>query len=62
MGEWGRIEAKNYSWSKIADQVLDFYELCRKNKRKRKEKLISLNKILEKTYTKDFINWLKKLR
>lgn len=62
MGEWGRIEAKKYSWPKIADQVLNFYELCGKNKQKRKGKLISLNKILEKTYTKDFLNWLKKLR
>jgi len=67
MGEWGLKEAQNYSWSKIADQVLDFYELCRRNKQKRKKKLISLNEILkktytlEKTYTKDFFNWLKKL-
>jgi phosphatidylinositol alpha-mannosyltransferase len=32
MGEWGLSEAKKYSWPKIADQVLDFYDLCRKNK------------------------------
>jgi len=32
MGEWGRIEAQKYSWPKIADRVLNFYELCRKNK------------------------------
>ncbi len=66
MGEWGRIEAKKYSWPKIADQVLDFYELCRKKKQKDKGKGSTidktLNKILKKTYTKDFLNWLKKLR
>jgi len=66
MGEWGRIEAKKYSWPKITDQVLDFYELCRKKKQKDKGKGSTidktLNKILEKTYTKDFLNWLKKLR
>ncbi len=34
MGEWGIEEAKKYSWPKIADQVLDFYKLCRKQKKK----------------------------
>ncbi|MFH1462323.1 MAG: glycosyltransferase family 4 protein [bacterium] len=33
MGEWGIKEAKKYSWTKIADQVLAFYELCRKKKK-----------------------------
>ncbi len=32
MGEWGIKEAQKYSWPKIADQVLAFYELCRKKK------------------------------
>lgn len=32
MGEWGYETAKKYSWEKIADQVLEFYEQCRKNK------------------------------
>ncbi|MDD5144719.1 MAG: glycosyltransferase family 4 protein [Candidatus Pacebacteria bacterium] len=32
MGEWGRQEAEKYSWEKIADQVLEFYEICRKKK------------------------------
>ena len=32
MSEWGIQEAKKYSWPKIADQVLAFYELCRKKK------------------------------
>lgn len=31
-GEWGIKEAKKYSWFKIADQVLAFYELCERNK------------------------------
>jgi len=30
MGEWGFQEAKKYAWPEIADQVLDFYETCRK--------------------------------
>lgn len=29
MGDWGINEAKKYSWSKIANQVLDFYKKCR---------------------------------
>ena len=32
MGEWGRIEAQKYSWPKIADQVLAFYQFCQKKK------------------------------
>jgi len=61
MGEWGRIEAQNYSWSKIADQVLDFYELCRKKKGKRKgkQKILSIDKILKKMYNKNILNWFK---
>lgn len=35
MGEWGQKEAQKYSWSRIADQVLDFYHFCLKQKRKR---------------------------
>jgi len=34
MGQWGIEEAKKYSWQKIADQILAFYELCRKEKEK----------------------------
>ncbi|MDD4358196.1 MAG: glycosyltransferase family 4 protein [Candidatus Pacebacteria bacterium] len=30
MGEWGYETAKNYSWEKIADQVLEFYNICKK--------------------------------
>ena len=33
MGEWGIQTAAKYSWSKIADQILAFYEFCRKNKK-----------------------------
>lgn len=32
MGEWGRKEAENYSWNKIAKKILDFYQLCQKAK------------------------------
>jgi phosphatidylinositol alpha-mannosyltransferase len=33
LGEWGRKEAKNYSWEKIANRVLDFYLFCERNKK-----------------------------
>jgi len=33
MGSQGRKEVENYSWEKICEKVLDFYELCQKNKR-----------------------------
>ncbi|OGZ19066.1 MAG: hypothetical protein A2175_01955 [Candidatus Nealsonbacteria bacterium RBG_13_42_11] len=32
MGKWGTEEAKKYSWPRIADQVLAFYDLCKKRK------------------------------
>jgi len=32
MGDWGIKEAKKYSWTKIADQVLAFYKECGKRK------------------------------
>lgn len=32
MGEWGIKEAEKYSWPKVADQVLAFYDFCRKEK------------------------------
>jgi len=33
MGKWGIEESKKYSWPRIADQVLDFYDLCRLDKK-----------------------------
>jgi phosphatidylinositol alpha-mannosyltransferase len=37
MGEWGIKEAKKYAWPKIADQVLTFYELCKRNKKEKQK-------------------------
>jgi phosphatidylinositol alpha-mannosyltransferase len=34
MGEWGQKEAKKYSWEKIADKVLEFYQICQEKKKK----------------------------
>jgi len=36
-GKWGKEEAKKYDWSKITDQILDFYHFCQKEKKKKKE-------------------------
>jgi phosphatidyl-myo-inositol alpha-mannosyltransferase len=36
MGQWGLKEAQKYAWPKIADRVLNFYQLCRKEKEKTK--------------------------
>lgn len=38
MGKWGLKTAKEYSWEKIADQVLEFYENVRKEKFDKKGK------------------------
>lgn len=59
MGEWGAEEAKKYSWPKVASQVLDFYQFCRKNKQKKESKNLSFEKILSKIYKKNILSWLK---
>ena len=57
MGEWGIREAKKYSWPKIAARILDFYQLCKKQKEKRKEKSSSIYqqiiKKVDKVLSKD---------
>lgn len=35
MGEWGKKESEKYSWPKIVDQVLAFYDSCRKERSRR---------------------------
>ncbi|MDI6591806.1 MAG: glycosyltransferase family 4 protein [Patescibacteria group bacterium] len=59
MGEWGIKEAQNYSWPKIADQVLNFYKICQKEKRKKEEKILPFNEIFSKIFKKDLLSWLK---
>lgn len=61
-GEWGVKEAQNYSWPKIASQVLDFYQLCLKQKREKRKSItlpLSIDKIINKIYNNDILNWLK---
>jgi len=53
MGEWGREEAEKYSWPKIADQVLAFYEVCLRNKKRhKKQSLFDIDKIKKRVYNK----------
>jgi len=62
MGEWGIEEAQKYSWSKIANKVLNYYQFCQKEKQKKKKEFFSLEKILTKvdqTLNKDILEWLK---
>ncbi len=49
---WGIKEAKKYSWSKIADQVLEFYELSKKER-------IKQAKRKRFAYNQEFLDWLK---
>lgn len=63
MGNLGIKEAKKYSWSKIANRVLDFYQLCLGQKQKRqREKVPLMNKIFDKIYNEDILSWLKWLK
>ena len=48
MGEIAQKEAKRYSWKKIAQKVLDFYQICQKEKQKRERRDFSIEKILER--------------
>jgi len=64
MGEWGIKEAKNYSWSKIADKVLDFYQLCKKNKKEEipfdfEKILLDFEEKFKKIANKDILDWLR---
>jgi len=42
VSEQGIREAEEYSWEKIAQKVIDFYELCHKNKLKKKKIKLSI--------------------
>ncbi len=48
----GIEEAKEYSWTKITDQVLGFYQVCKKHKMKKKKNNLSFEKIVEKWLSK----------
>lgn len=41
LGKWGEERAKEYAWPKIATKILQFYELCKKEKQKRKNKFFT---------------------
>jgi phosphatidylinositol alpha-mannosyltransferase len=53
IGKWGIVEAKKYSWPKIASQVLDFYKFCQKNRKKRDS--FNFEKIIDETVNKEII-------
>jgi len=60
LGEWGIREAKNYSWDKVASQVLDFYALCEKREKGNGISLgKTIDKFINKLYSKDILSWLK---
>ncbi|MBZ1345465.1 MAG: glycosyltransferase family 4 protein [Candidatus Nealsonbacteria bacterium] len=55
MGQWGVEEAKKYSWQKVANQVLNFYQPSWQNKQKReKTKSFSLEKQIDKIFNEIF--------
>lgn len=59
IGKWGRKEAKKYSWSKVADQVLDFYQACQRQKEKRPKESFSIEEMFEEVANKDILDWLR---
>lgn len=65
MGKWGRKEAKKYSWDKVTNQILDFYQFCQKEKAKKEKESFSAEKLFEKIDKEnikdidDILKWLK---
>jgi len=65
MGEWGKKEAKNYSWDKVCNKVLNFYRFCQKEKDKKEKESFSAEKFFEKLDKEnikdleDILKWLK---
>ena len=61
IGEWGIKEAQNYSWQKIAGEVLEFYQSCSKTKQRKlsKKEHFLFDKFIDKAYNKEILSWLK---
>jgi len=65
MGRWGESEAKKYSWEKICDKILNFYQFCQKEKFKKEKKSFSPEKLFEKLDKEnikdldDILKWLR---
>jgi len=65
MGKWGESEAKKYSWDKICDKILNFYQLCQKEKTKKEKESFSPEKLFEKLDKEnikdldDIFKWLR---
>lgn len=61
IGKTASKEAKEYSWRKIADRVLNFYAFCRKKKAKEKKEDLYFDKFINKLdgfLNKDISDWL----
>jgi phosphatidylinositol alpha-mannosyltransferase len=65
MGKWGESEAKKYSWEKICNKILNFYQLCQKEKTKKEKESFSPEKLFEKLDKEnikdlnDILKWLR---
>ena len=65
MGKWGQKEAKKYSWEKICDKILNFYQFCQKEKTKKEKESFSPEKLFEKLDKEnikdlnDILKWLR---
>jgi phosphatidylinositol alpha-mannosyltransferase len=65
MGKWGIKEAKKYSWDKIADKILNFYQFCQKEKAKKEREIFPPEKLFEKLDKEnikdlnDILKWLR---
>lgn len=52
MGKQNLKDAQDYSWKKVADKILKFYELCKKEKQKREKPSFSLQEQFDKLIEK----------
>jgi phosphatidylinositol alpha-mannosyltransferase len=61
VAEEGIEEVKEYSWKKVVDKILDFYEICKKNKSKKRKNSFSLQKIIKKLASKDISDLIDRI-
>lgn len=65
MAKWGKKEVKNYSWDKICDKILNFYQFCQKEKAKKEKEIFPPEKLFERLDKEnikdleDLLKWLE---
>ena len=57
----GISEVEEYSWSRISEQVFDFYDFCQRKKKKKTRNNFSFEGFIDKIAKKDILEWIEGL-